>query len=388
VVTERIDIAIIGAGPYGLAAAAHLRNVGRDPRVFGQPLRFWSTHTPIGMLLRSPYTGSDIGAPELKLTLQDFERDTQQPVAVPIPVDRFVEYGKWFQERAVPDLDQREVDRIEVGDSGFRLEVEGDTFEAANVVVAAGIGKFARRPPQFASFDKDLVSHTVEQRDLGIFRGRRVSVIGGGQSALESAALLHEGGADVDVLVRAAAVRWILGDARRHTIPWLNRLLYAPAAVGPAGLSQLNQRPALYRFVPGPLHDPLDRRSIRSAGAAWLVERVRDVPIRAGIDVAEATRAGQGLQLRLSDGTRQTVDHVLLGTGFRIELSKYPFWSPALINAITCVRGYPRLTQNFETTVPGLYVTGAPAAPTFGPLMRFVAGSGFAGRSIARALAR
>ena len=62
VVTERIDVAIIGAGPYGLSAAAHLRNVGREPRVFGEPLQFWSTRTPIGMLLRSPYTGSDIGA--------------------------------------------------------------------------------------------------------------------------------------------------------------------------------------------------------------------------------------------------------------------------------------------------------------------------------------
>ena len=212
--------------------------------------------------------------------------------------------------------------------------------------------------------------------------------MGGGQSALESAALLHEIGADVDVLVRAPSVRWILGQSRRHTIPWLNRLLYAPAAVGPAGLSQLNQRPALYRFVPGPLHDPLDRRSIRSAGAAWLVPRLVDVEIREGVDIAEATRSGNGLELRLSNGTRQTVDHVLLGTGFRIDLAKYSFWSPALVNAITCVRGYPKLTQNFETSVPGLYVTGAPAAPTFGPLMRFVAGSGFAGRSIARALAR
>ncbi len=117
-------------------------------------------------------------------------------------------------------------------------------FEANNVVVAAGIGTFARRPPQFASFDSDVVSHTVEQRDLSVFRGRRVSVIGGGQSALESAALLHESGADVDVLVRAESVRWILGQTRRAPGPWLNHLLYGPAAVGPAGLSQLNEHPA------------------------------------------------------------------------------------------------------------------------------------------------
>jgi hypothetical protein len=355
--------------------------------VFGEPLQFWRTHTPAGMLLRSPYTGSDIGAPELKLTLPDYERDTE-PVDVPIPVERFVEYGRWFQERAVPDLDRRDVRRIQIADSGFDVEVDGETFRATNVVVAAGIGTFARRPPQFMSFDTDVVSHSVEHRDLGVFRGRRVSVIGGGQSALESAALLHEAGADVDVLVRAESVRWILGQARRHTIPWLNHLLYAPAAVGPGGLSQLNQRPDLYRRVPNVLHDRLDRRSIRSAGAGWLPGRLNDVFIRTGVDVAQVSTASEGLQLLLSDGTRQRVDHVLLGTGFRIDVLRYSFWSPALNNAIRCVRGYPRLTKTFETTVPGLYVTGAPAAPTFGPLMRFVAGSGFAGRSIARALTR
>ena len=278
---ERIDVAIIGAGPYGLAAAAHLRNAGREPRVFGQPLKFWSTHTPVGMVLRSPYTGSDIGAPDLKLTLKDYERDTQ-PVDVPIPVETFVEYGKWFQQRAVPDVDQREVRRIDRADSGFLINVDGDAFQANSVVVAAGIGTFARRPPQFASFDSDVVSHTVEQRDLSVFRGRRVSVIGGGQSALESAALLHESGADVDVLVRAETVRWILGQTRRARVPWLNHLLYGPAAVGPAGLSQLNERPALYLLIPKGIHDALDRRSIRSAGADWLYPRVsrtsRSVP--------------------------------------------------------------------------------------------------------------
>ena len=190
------------------------------------------------------------------------------------------------------------------------------------------------------------------------------------------------------MLARVDSVRWIQGKSLRHTTPWLNHLLYGPAAVGPAGLSQLNERPDLYRLLPNFLHDPFDRRSIRSAGAGWLYSRLEDVPIRTGVEVVEATRAGDGLQLRLSDGTRHTVDHVLLGTGYRVDLAKYPFWGPTLGNAIRCVRGYPTLGKHFETTVPGLQITGAPAAPTFGPLMRFVAGSGFAGRTIARALAR
>ena len=103
--TERVDTAIIGAGPYGLAVAAHLREAGRDPHVFGEPFLFWRTQTPIGMILRSPHLASNVGDPHSKLTLQDYERDSGRPLPIPVPVDRFLEYGQWFQERGVPEFD-------------------------------------------------------------------------------------------------------------------------------------------------------------------------------------------------------------------------------------------------------------------------------------------
>jgi hypothetical protein len=110
------------------------------------------------------------------------------------------------------------------------------------------------------------------------------------------------------------------------------------------------------------------------------------VPIHVGTEVVEAKRCGERALLQLSDGTQQTVDHVLLGTGYRVDLSRYEFLTPPLVDSIDCVRGYPRLTKAFETSVPGLHVVGAPAAWSYGPLMRFVAGSGFTARTIARAL--
>jgi NADPH-dependent 2,4-dienoyl-CoA reductase/sulfur reductase-like enzyme len=340
------------------------------------------------MFLRSPYRGSNIGGPELKLTLQDYERQSQRPLPLPIPVDRFVDYGRWFQERAVPDLDRREVRNVESSDGGFRVEVDDDTFEAARVVVAAGVGTFAYRPSEYASLEPDAVSHALDHHDLSRFRGARVSVIGGGQSALESAALLHEVGADVDVLVRADSVRWLEPGSKRHQMFLVKDILYAPPDVGPALVSQLNARPGLFRYLSQSLTERIDHRSVAPAGAVWLPDRLVKVRIRTGVSVNAASRSGEGVQLDLSDGTRQTVDHVFLGTGYRVDLANYSFLHPALVRGITCIRGYPRLSESFETTVPGLHITGAPAAYTFGPLMRFVAGSAFAGRTIARGLAR
>ena len=384
----RIETAIIGAGPYGLATAAHLRAAGRAARVFGEPLEFWATQTPVGMLLRSPYLGSNIGGPDLHLTLPDYERASGSALTLPIPVDRFVDYGRWFQERAVPDLDRRAVRNVERSNGAFRIEVDGDVFEASRVVVAAGVGTFAYRPPEYAGLEPHTVSHALDHHDLAQFRGARVSVIGGGQSALESAALLHEVGADVDLLVRAPQLRWLQPDSWRHQTFLVKDILYSPPDVGPMFVSQLNARPGLFPYLPQGLVERIGQRSVAPAGAAWLPARLGEVPIRTSVRVNDASPSGERVQLQLSDGTQQTVDHVFLGTGYRVDLSKYAFLSPEIVRRIACMRGYPHLSKSFETTVPGLHITGAPAAYAFGPLMRFVAGSSFAGRTLARGIAR
>ena len=385
--TDSVDIAIVGAGPYGLAAAAHLRAAGRETRVFGEPLQFWQTQTPVAMVLRSPYLGSDIGGSST-LTLRDYETDSGRAIPRPIPVNRFVEYGKWFQQNAVPEVDRRDVRTIAGVDSGFRVTVDGDVYAARRVVVATGVGAFAWTPPVFAALDHEIVSHSLDHHTLDGFAGRRVTVIGGGQSALETAALLHEGGSDVDVLVRAPSVRWLSESSWKHTTWPVNRMLYAPPDVGPALASHLVAHPGAYRRFPRQWQDRLATRSVRPAGAGWLRPRLRDITIRTGVQVVEVTPCRDRVHLRLDDGTQLRVDHVLLATGYRVDLSRYSFLASPLVEAIRGVNGYPRLSRGFETTMPGLHVVGAPAAWSFGPLMRFVAGSGFAARLLTRWLAR
>lgn len=386
------DVVIIGAGPYGLSAAAHLRMIeGLEVRLFGEPMSFWERNMPVGMLLRSNWTATQIADPNCQLTLEAFQAASGIRFSMPVPLDRFIEYGLWYQRQAVPDVDQRKITRVDCHPKGFQLLLgDGGSVYSRRVVIAAGIGAFAWRPPEFQRIPSFLASHTSEHRDLAKFFGRNVLVVGGGQSALESAALLQEGGAGVEVVSRALRINWLQGWASKtlhHRLgKFTNRLLYAPTDVGPAGISQLVARPDLLRLLPRGLQDTLRKRAVRPAGARWLVNRLRNIPVRLGRSVVSAEEIGERVKVRLDDGSERTVDHILLGTGYRVDISKYEFLSQKLAQSIHRFNGYPRLKEGLETSVPGLHILGAPAAWSFGPLMQFVSGARYTSRALARCI--
>lgn len=382
------NVAIVGAGPYGLSAAAHLGASNRsDIHVFGEPMAFWQEHMPKGMLLRSPLAGSHLSDPASGLTLQAYQAATGNKITAPLPLHLFVDYGRWFQSQVAPRVDPRRVELIEKNGAGFRLTLEGgETWKARRVIVAAGIEPFAWRPGEFERIPDALTSHACDHRDLSPFTGKKVVVIGGGQSALESAALLNELGAEVEVLVRSPFVRWLWRQKWFHTFKPVARLLYAPPDVGQAGLSHLVARPNLFRRLPRSTQNRLGKRAIRPAGAAWLHPRCEPVRITTGRAVTSASSAGGRATLELSDGTKRHVDHVLLATGYRVDIARYPFLARNLLQMVRGVAGYPQLDAGFQSSVPGLHFLGAPAAWSFGPLMRFVAGTEFAARALARGI--
>jgi FAD-dependent urate hydroxylase len=387
---ENCDVVILGAGPYGLAAATHMKNVkGLAVRIFGEPMSFWERNMPLGMFLRSNWTATQIADPHLLLTLEAYGLESGSNVSQPVPLDRFVQYGHWYQQKGVPDLDRRRVARVERGPDGFRTTLsDGEVLRSRRVVVAAGIGSFAWRPPEFDSLPVELASHTSEHPDLGKFTGNRVLVVGGGQSALESAALLQEGGAEAEVIARTHKIHWLQGSLSRtlhHGLgEYVRSILYAPTDVGPAGISRLMARPDLLRRLPRSVQDKLRKRAVRPAGARWLVDRLKSVPVRLGCSVVEVATAGPRVRVRLSDGSERTVDHVLLGTGYRVNVAKYGFLSPDLLQSIRRSNGYPCLERGLETSVPGLHILGAPAAWSFGPLMQFVSGARYAAQALTR----
>jgi thioredoxin reductase len=376
---KRTDVVIIGAGPYGLSAAAHLGAIGGlDVKVFGEPMEFWRNNMPAGMLLRSPWEASHIADPGNKLSLESYLAVRKKPISRPIPLETFVEYGQWFQKQAAPELDRRKISRVESEANGFRLTVQdGEVVTARRVVVATGIAPFARRPAEFAGLPDSLVSHACDHSKLAKFNGKRVAVVGAGQSALESAAILHESGAKVEIIVREPHIRWLKWRSKLFRLGVIGRILYSPRDVGPAGISQLVARPDLFCKLPRGFQDKVGRRAIKPAGSAWLMDRLKDVPVRTGRHAKSGTPtpAGGGLRLTLDDGSDMTVDHVLFGTGYQIDIAKYPFLDAKLLEQISRFGGYPRLGPGLESSVPGLHFLGAPAAWSFGPVARFVSGT-------------
>ena len=376
-------VAILGAGPYGLAVAAHLKDAGIPFQSFGRPMELWREHMPAGMLLRSRQRATHISHPGGGLAIDDFAAARGREVPSPTPLDDFVAYGEWFQQQVVPDLDQRLVERVEPSPGGYRLTLEGsEELAASRVVVAAGMAAFPRYPAEFASLPRSVVSHASEHADLSDFAGRSVAVIGLGQSALESAALLHEGGAEVEGIGRAAEINWLHGDTpgqRRR----LRRRMAPPTDVGGRVTGWIAALPDLFRRIPSGTRELVERRCIPPAGAAWLRPRLEDVPIVTDAYVTAAQARDGGVHLLLSNGAERQVDHVLLGTGYQIDVTRYPFLTDEVRQALVTVDGLPRLNGGFESSVPGLHFVGSPAALSFGPVMRFVSGTWYTAPVIA-----
>lgn len=375
------DVAVIGAGPYGLSIGAHLKGKGIRARVFGEPMEFWSKKMPEGMLLRSPRTASNLSDPDGAFTLDAYETASKIASSAPVPLETFVEYGRWFRHQLESDLDQRNVMRVNIDSPGFRITLmDGDELRARRVVVATGIGPFQKKPAVFQNLPAEQITHCYEGRAIRKFVGKRVAVIGAGQSALESAALLHEAGAEVEVLARQGHINWIGLHGWLHHLGPLSTMLYSSHDVGPAGISRLVAYPKINALIPLKLRDRIRTRATRPAGARWLPARLKDVRITTGCGVVEAKMARDEIALKLDDGSERCVDHVLLGTGYKVDVSKYDFLQGDLTGKIQQFDGYPKLSRGFSCSVPGLHFVGAAAARSFGPLLYFVAGTEFGSR--------
>jgi hypothetical protein len=352
-------------------------------------MAFWQNHMPAGMCLRSNWGASHIADPKQELTLDAYCRQNGNHISKPIRLERFVNYGRWYQSQAIPDLDNRHVVSVEADARGFKLVMaDGEDFTSRRVVVAAGISAFISRPAEFADIPSALASHTSEHNDLRKFDGRRLVVIGAGQSALESAALLKEAGIHVEVIARTKTLNWVGLHPRLHHLGVISKMLYSTRDVGPAGISRLVAMPHLFRRFPRGFQDRTAYRAIRPAGAGWLQLRIAGVPITLGRKVVSTAVVGNQLRLQLDDETERLVDHALLATGFRVDVSRYSFLSHSLLKQLETVDGFPVLNRGLESSVPGLHFLGKPAAWSFGPLLGFVSGAEFASNELIRSITR
>src|ERR1700733_5843581 len=106
ILVKQYDVVVLGAGPYGLSVSAHLLGHGLNVATFGKPLHFWRNYMPDGMLLRSYWWATTLSDPQHKYTFtQYFEEKGIQPDE-PLPRETFIDYGLWFQQHAVPNVDE------------------------------------------------------------------------------------------------------------------------------------------------------------------------------------------------------------------------------------------------------------------------------------------
>jgi cation diffusion facilitator CzcD-associated flavoprotein CzcO len=391
------DVAIVGAGPYGLSLAAHLRARGLEFRVFGKPLDTWSRHMPDGMMLKSDGFASNLSAPAPDSTLKAYcarRGLAYGDQGVPVPLSQFLDYAKDFRERQVPDLETRAVTWLQRGPNGFNLTLDdGETLGARHVVLAVGITWFAFTPKVLASLSRNACTHSFAHRDVSRFKGCEVAVIGAGSSAIDLAHALHEAGARPRIVTRRAALDFNnVPDPAAETL--IKRTLAPASGIGRGWRSFFcASAPLLFHRLPRHLKERAIESHMHPAGGWFMREKVEGVvPVSAGRFLAAARMKDDRALLTLADGKggaeQMAFDHVIAATGYVPDLRKLPFLSPNIPERAAPEGGSPLVSENFETAVPGLYTIGLTAMASFGPLMRFMYGAEFAAPRLAGHLER
>ena len=394
-----LDVAIVGAGPYGMSIAAHLKDSDVNWRIFGRPMQTWSEHMPSGMSLKSDGFASNLSDPLGAFTLAHYCNDHKieyDDRLVPVSLATFVEYGLDFQRRLLPNLDQHDVVRIDRGGDGLSFVLTtsgGETVTARRVVLAIGIRDFAYRPHELESLPPELVSHSSQHKDLDAFKGQSVSILGSGASAVDFAALLSEKGAKVCMISRRKRIEFHDPPSPGHR-SLRQRLRNPSTGLGPGWKSWAYCNvPQAFRLLPSSRRQRIVQHHLGPAGGWAMKNRLgAEVEILQGVSQWTADREGSRLRIRMNGegGTTRshTTSHLIAATGYRADLRRLRFLGDGLRSQIAENQNVPILKANFESSVPGLYFVGLASAGSFGPMMRFAFGSGFTAKRLSAHLQR
>ncbi|TWC07546.1 cation diffusion facilitator CzcD-associated flavoprotein CzcO [Bradyrhizobium macuxiense] len=387
-----VDVAVIGAGPYGLSLAAHLRARGVEHRIFGEPMGPWKHNMPRGMLLKSYPWATCLSDPASEFTVKSFCSERALPyhdVLTPLTLERFIEYAEAFRMRYVPAVESKVLTALEAAGDGLRASFDdGETVNARRVVVAVGLHLFKHLPQDVAHFPAQLCSHSGDYGPLDPLDGKDVIVVGSGSSATDLAALLHERGISVSLVARAQQLRFANRPRNRSSI---ERVVAPLSGIGPGwGLSACAKYPRLVQLLPEQRRIQLaNPKALGPLGGAFVKDRVvGKVPMWLGTSIQGIEIRNGKVQLNVVNAGRPALqtDHVIFATGYKADLSRLGFLDQTLLRRIRQVEGAPQLSSHYETSVPGLHFIGPAAANSFGPVCRFVYGTHHPARTLAQYL--
>jgi cation diffusion facilitator CzcD-associated flavoprotein CzcO len=360
-----VALLVVGAGPYGVAVAAQAIERGIETVVVGRPMGFWTDHMPEGMFLRS---GIDwhldaSGVDTFEAFIEDSGLSSAQ--IDPVPIDLFREYAAWFQSQKHLSVRDQHVSRLERNDDAFVASLDDGTQIAADAVVVAPGAAYFRQFPEWASvLPEGIGTHTCDLVRFQELSGARVLVIGGRQSAYEWAALLGEHGAErVDVV-------------HRHDLPRFERVSWK--FVDPYMDATLSRR-GWWRSLSATEQGEIAQKFWQVGRLTlewWLTPRLADKRIRSwpGTHVVEtAVGDGDTVAVALSSGERLTFDRLVFATGYKVDIPRVPYLN-GFAGRLEVVDGFPVLDEAFQSSIPGLYITGLASTRDFGPFFGFTKG--------------
>lgn len=388
------NITIVGAGPYGLSIAAHLKQLGLPFRIVGSPMHTWRTHMPKGMHLKSAGLSATLFDPERKFSLKEYCRQNDIPYedeGLPISLELFTKYGIAFQKKFAPHLEEAKLVNLKKQGDTFELTLDnGDQFTSRKVVLAVGIDYFRYIPPVLQELDEVHFSHSSQHHDLSRFRGQDVAIIGSGSSAIDMAVLLNEIGAKPVLFARRTALNFNHKEGRIRGF-W-SRIMAPMSGLGPGWKNLICASfPGLFRFLPDQSRIHIAKDFLGPSGAWFIQERLNKVPLKMGQQIVSAYSTDNKAQLLFKDPNHKLseirVDHVIAATGYKADVNGISFLDTDIKDQLALIGNTPRLSKNFESSVEGIYFAGPSTVNNFGPLMRFALGAGYASKKISQHLA-
>src|SRR5580692_7402016 len=146
----KVENAIVGAGPYGLSIATHLRAEGIESLVIGQPMASWRNNMPSGMILKSEPFASNLSDPQGRHTLARFYASrgmAYRPIGNPLSIADFLEYARWFQQQTRIEVEDATLIELRQADNGFeRTLADGGVIRERRVMLATGYWSLRRIP--------------------------------------------------------------------------------------------------------------------------------------------------------------------------------------------------------------------------------------------------
>lgn len=344
---QKLPYAIIGAGPSGLSAARALQKQGlnfigyeKHADVGG----LWDINNPHSTVYQSAHLISS-------KRMTEFTEFPMKDSIADYPSHRdlfnyFLDFANHFdlKKHYKFNADVQSVTRE--ADGNWLITANGETTKVAGVILATGTLHYPNLPDQKGNYTGESI-HSSQYKSPNIFKGKKVLIVGCGNSACDIAVDAIHHADSVDISVRRGyhfVPKYIFGKPA-DTMGKSNLPPFLQKNVQKKILKAFMGSPENFGF-PKPDHDLFESHPVVNSLILYHAGH-GDIKVRPDIEKTE------GKTVYYNDGTTQEYDLILWATGYKL---KYPFIDTKLMN---WTKATPDLyLKIFHPTIDNLFVVG------------------------------